>query len=113
MELKITQEDADLIADAVVKKILMGREPEPKTNPFDELRNWISQKDLLEVLPFGRGTLYNWYNKGLIGKVYTGGATFYYLPDILNLLESMHFKKEAVHQISDELRVKKSINHED
>jgi hypothetical protein len=105
MRLEFSKDDLEAIAEAVARRMMQVQKPKPP-EPVDDLRNWIRQKDLLELKLFGKSTLNDYYNKGLIGKTDTGGATLYYIPDIVGLLESMHYRKEAAAEIGEKLRSK-------
>ena len=106
MEFKLSKEDADQIAEAVVNKLLQGIKQPEKPHPLEELDNWIRAEDLYSRNLFTAPTIRKYHAKGLIGKSTIGGTVCYYIPDILNLLKMNYYKPEAVEKISDKLRAK-------
>jgi hypothetical protein len=106
MKLEFDKEDLREIVQAVAAEMI-GAQSKALDNPIDELRNWIRADDLYSRGLFSRPTLVKYHKKGLIGRSTIGGAVFYYIPEILELLRMNHYKPEAVHTISEELKTKR------
>jgi hypothetical protein len=104
IQMQYDKDDLREVVEAVAMEMLKGQSQ--TVSPIDELRNWIRADDLYSRGLFSRPTLVKYHKKGLIGRSTIGGAVFYYIPEILELLRMNHYKPEAIQRISDDLRGK-------
>ena len=104
MKLRLEREDAELIVQMLVERLHpKGAAPE-QSSPVNDLDNWIRAEDLHKRKLFSKSTLHRYYNEGRIGKSTLGGLSFFYIPDIVGLLEAAHIKKEVAAGIGKILR---------
>lgn len=104
MEIKLSQEDVELIADAVASKLLatQGKQEGPK--PGTDLQDWVRGADLNKHIKMSKSTFLEYRDKGFIGVAKLGGCLYYYLPDIDKLLHSLYFKPEYIQDLEKKVR---------
>ena len=109
MKLSIEREDAELIVQMLVERLHpKGAAPEQRS-PVHDLDNWIRAEKLYAKDGFSKTTLNKYYKQGKIGKSTIGGISFYYIPDIQNLLESHYVKKDVAAGVAEDLRKRKVL----
>lgn len=97
MQFALDPNDIQAIAKEVAKS-LRGTASTKATakDPMQDPANWVRATDLDKHIKMAKSTLNSYVRKGKIGKAKLTGCTYYYLPDIGNLLKEHYYKAEAI-----------------